>query len=305
MTDPNAGPSILVGIPAFNAEKTIYNVANNVSKYYDAVLVCDDGSTDSTAVAARRARCEVISHIRNKGYGAAIKTLLEAAREKNVDVLVTFDGDGQHNAAHIGNLVKPILEGEADIVIGSRFKTIEPSVRSIPFLRKMGINVITSLTQRLTKQNISDAQSGFRAYGRKAISLVNPGEQGMGASTEILLIAREHGLRILEVPISINYKTGSKTSTLNPLYHFADVVASTLKFVSIRHPLMVYGLAGVLLLVLSSVFGLWAIQLYEVEGRLITNLTLISIGLAVIGTILCITGMILFVLITVIREREL
>src|SRR5713101_8520830 len=165
MTDRNEGPAILVGIPAFNAEKTIYTVANNVSKYYDAVIVFDGGSTDSTAIAARRAGCEVISHIRNKGYGAAIKTLLAAAREKNADVLVTFDGDGQHNAAHIGNLVKPILEGEADIVIGSRFKTTEPSTSSIPLFRKMGINAITGLTQRLTKQDISDAQSGFRAYG--------------------------------------------------------------------------------------------------------------------------------------------
>jgi hypothetical protein len=133
--------------------------------------------------------------------------------------------------------------------------------------------------------------------------VVNPGELGMGASTEVLLMANEHGLRVLEVPISVTYKV-HKTSTLNPLLHFADVVGSTAKIVSIKHPLRAYGLPGVFLLFASLAFGLWALELYSSEGRLVTNIALISIGSAIIGTILLITGLILSVITTVVRERQ-
>ena len=303
MSSPKAPPTIIIGIPAFNVERTIARVASEVSKYCDLVLICDDGSTDKTALAAERAGCEVVKHSRNMGYGATIKTLLETARGKKADILVTIDGDGQHDPKEISELVKPIVEGNADLVIGSRFIGNGEESNSTPRMRKLGIRTITRLTDGLSRQKITDAQSGFRAYSRKAITLVNPGEQGMGASTEILLIAEEQGLRIREVPISVAYNIG-KTSTLNPAFHFADVFGSTLKVVSIRHPLLAYGLPGIILLLSSLGFGVWAIQLYGSEGRLVTNIALISMGFAVIGTTLLITGLLLFVLITVIREKQ-
>lgn len=295
-------PTLVIGIPAFNVEKTIAKVAIDAFQHSDNIIVCDDGSTDRTSAIAKKIGCDVVTHDRNMGYGSAIKTILKRAREKQASVLVTVDGDGQHDLNAINPLVKPILEGEADVVIGSRFLDNEVTSDSTPRMRKFGIKTITSLTGALINQNVSDAQSGFRAYNKRAIEVLNPGEQGMGASTEILLKAKESGLRIVEVPTTITYK-GGKTSTLNPLFHYADVVSSTIKVASIRHPLMSYGIPGALLLVLSLIFAGRTIQVFASQGQFETNVALISIGLAVIGTILVTVGLILFVIVTAIREQ--
>ena len=124
----------------------------------------------------------------------------------------------------------------------------------------------------------------------------------MGASTEILLSAKANGLRVLEVPCTVRYAKDSK-STLNPIFHFADVIASTMKVASIRHPLLCFGFPGVAFLLTSLSFALWALNIFSQEHRLVTNLALISIGTAIIGTILVATGMLLFTIITVLRER--
>ncbi len=294
--------TIFVGIPAFNVERTIAKVVVRARQYCDDIIVCDDGSSDDTGKIAESLGCKVVRHHRNIGYGAAIRTLIDAAGKEGADVLVTIDADGQHDPEEIASLVGPIIQGEADLVIGTRFGP-NGSERTIPALRKFGIKSITWLVESLSHQNISDAQSGFRAYGKKALSHIHPGEQGMGASTEILLTAKANGLRVLEIPTTVKYGHDNK-STHNPIYHFADVVASTLKIASIRHPLPFFGLPGIAFLLTSVSFALWALNIFSKEGRLVTNLTLISIGTAIIGTILVTAGVLLFTLITVLRERS-
>lgn len=296
-----ATPTIVVGIPAFNTERNIAKVVVNARRFCDRIVVCDDGSSDDTARIAKSLGCIVVRHSTNMGYGAAIRTLIETAYAQGADILVTIDGDGQHNPADISSIVEPILQGQADIVIGTRFSQ-NGEKTSIPRMRKAGIRSITWLVDELTSQRISDAQSGFRAYSRRALSLIRPGEQGMGASTEILLAAKDSDLKLLEVPVVIQYSSHSK-STLNPVFHFTDVVASTVKVASIRHPLLFFGIPGGVFLLISLGFGIWDLDLYSQQGRLIVNLTLISAGTAIIGTVLATTGLLIYVLSTVIRQH--
>jgi len=175
------------------------------------------------------------------GYGAAIGSLFRRAREVGADVMVTLDADGQHDPDYIPRLIEPVMRDEADIVIGSRFLADEAD---IPDYRRIGIRIINWVTGRGSNK-ISDTQSGFRAYSRKAVEAILPTEMGMGVSREILLKAEERGLRIKEVPLKIIYDV-ERPSKINPVTHGLDVIFSTIKHLSVRHPLMFYGIPGTL-----------------------------------------------------------
>jgi len=114
-------PFVVVGIPAFNEERTIAKVVLESQRFADKVVVCDDGSSDMTAEIAERLGADVARHERNLGYGAAIQSLFRRARELGADVLVTLDTDGQHDPSEVSDVVKPIVEGKADVVVGSWF----------------------------------------------------------------------------------------------------------------------------------------------------------------------------------------
>jgi hypothetical protein len=124
----------------------------------------------------------------------------------------------------------------------------------------------------------------------------------MGVSVEILMKAVEHHLRIVEIPVTIRYE-GLRTSTHNPFYHALDVATSAVKFTSIRHPLLFYGGSATIALALSVAFGVWAFDIYAKEGRLVTNITLMSIGFGLVGVLALFTAVILFTLISVVREK--
>jgi glycosyltransferase involved in cell wall biosynthesis len=163
-------PFVVVAIPAFNEEKTIAKVILLAQKHSDKVVVCDDGSMDMTAEIAERLGAEVIRHERNMGYGAAIQSLFGRARELNADVLVTLDADGQHDPSEIPNVVKPVVQGAADVVIGSRFVDAGGS-GEMPLYRRFGARLIAKLVNGSSKNGVSDAQSGFRALLRLAWAL--------------------------------------------------------------------------------------------------------------------------------------
>jgi glycosyltransferase involved in cell wall biosynthesis len=293
------GP-IIACIPAYNEEKTIAKVVLKAKKYVDKVIVCDDGSTDMTGEIAEAIGAKVIRHERNKGYGAALASLFKAAREENASAMIILDADLQHNPDDIPKLLSSIIKGEADIVIGSRFLN---GKGELPKYRSLGIKVITKLTKHVSYKNITDAQSGFRAYSRKAIYSITPSEQGMGASTEILLKAKEHGLRIKEIPIEIKYDI-EKPSTQNPILQGLDVVLSTVKQLSIKRPLVFYGVPGITTLLVALFFWIWTLQIFTSTRQVITNIALIALGATIVGLILLITAVILWVLISVIRELK-
>jgi len=274
-------PFVVVGIPAFNEEKTIAKVVVEAQKYADRVVVCDDGSVDLTVEIAERLGADVVRHERNLGYGVAVQRLFRCARELGADVLVTLDADGQHDPSEIPLLTKPIVENEADIVIGSRLVD-KRLAYTMPWYRRAGVKFITRLVNNTSKHGVKDAQSGFRAYNRKSIGTLAVLENGMGVSVEILINARKQGLRIREVSAKCNYE-GVENSTRNPVRHGADVVMSIVKLMVEDKPLALLGIPGMLFLVAGAVFGAWMLHIYATEHHIVTNIALASITFILIG----------------------
>ena len=290
---------IIIGIPAFNEEKNIGSIVAKLKKKYDHVIVCDDGSSDMTDIIASSLGAHVVKHEKNLGYGSAIKTIFNAARKIDGDVLVTFDADGQHQISEIDSVLKPITENKADIVIGSRFLG---KTKDLPKYRKFGIKTITKLTNVTTGSNITDSQSGFRAYTKKVLEEISPTESGMGISTEILIKASTKGLRITEVPITISYDDNAHSQ--EPISHGTSVIMSTIKHVAIERPLLYYGITGLCFLAIGLIFGAWTLQIYSEERVVVTNIALVGIGGVILGTVLLISGMILYSIVSVVRERR-
>ena len=290
---------ITIGIPAYNEEKNIAKIITKLKKITDSIIVCDDGSSDMTSEIAKNLGVIVISHKKNMGYGAAIRTIFEKSAEIGSDILVTFDADGQHRIEDISRVLHPLENSEADIVIGSRFLGKQSNV---PNYRKLGIKVITQVTNSSIKTKLTDSQSGFRAYSKQVLSKISLSEIGMGISTEILIKASSGGLRITEVPITILYS--GDTSTHNPVSHGTSVLFSTIKFTSIEHPLKFYGIPSVIFLTIGVIFTSLAVQYYVDVGRLNTDLTLIGAGTILIGIILLISAILLYSLVSVVREKR-
>ena len=290
---------VTVGIPAYNEEKHIAAIILKLQRIADKIIVCNDGSSDLTGLIAERMGAIVINQPRNLGYGAAIRSLFLKASELNSDVLVTFDADGQHRVEDIEKVLEPIKKDQADIVIGSRFLNQDTD---IPKYREFGIKTITSIANISTDIKVSDSQSGFRAYNNNVLKEIVPSDHGMGVSTEILIKANNKKFRISEVPITILYE--GDTSTHNPVSHGASVIFSTMKFVSIEHPLKFYGIPGIIFLVMGLFFVVWTIQEFTATRQIWTNLTLVGIGSTLIGTVLILTSIMLFSLVSVVRERR-
>jgi len=291
---------IIVGIPAYNEEKNIAKIIVKLQKVADKIIVCDDGSTDLTRVIAEKMGTVVINHPRNLGYGAAIRSIFLKAKELDCDILVTFDADGQHRVEDIQTVLKPIITNEADIVIGSRF--VNDDNKNVPKYRKVGIKTITSITNTSMNMKLTDSQSGFRAYNDKVLKDIVPSEYGMGVSTEILIKASKRGYKIKEVPITVLYESG--TSTHHPVTHGISVILSTMKFISIEHPLKFYGIPGIIILGIGLFFIIWTIQAFTETRQIITNVSLIGIGSTILGTMLTMTSIILYSLVSVVRERH-
>ena len=291
---------ITVGIPAFNEEKNIARIIAKLQKIADKIIVCNDGSTDLTGIIAEKMGAVVINHPKNLGYGAGIRSIFLKAKELDTDILVTFDADGQHRVEDIQTVIEPILKNEADVVVGSRF--LNRNDKSIPKYRKVGIKTITSIANTSIDMKLTDSQSGFRGYNKKVLKEIIPAEYGMGVSTEILIKANKIGLRIKEVPVTILY--GGDTSTHNPISHGASVILSTMKFISIEHPLKFYGTPGIIFLTIGLFFIVWTIQAFTETRQIITNVSLIGIGSLIFGTMLTMTAIMLYSLVNVVRERS-
>ena len=229
---------VIAAIPCFNEQQFIADIVSRAKKYVDQVIVIDDGSTDATANIAQAAGAIVIRHIERGGAGAATRAAFQAAKASHADILVTLDGDGQHNPDEIPQLIAPILRKEAALVIGSRFlqatqqtqQTQQTQVTQqthILWYRKFGIDVINWLYNMGAKVKVSDSQSGFRAHSRKLLDTVAITENGFGFSVQVLIQARDKGLRIKEVSVSCIYHPNG--STLNPLIHGLSVAWSVIK----------------------------------------------------------------------------
>jgi len=186
--------------------------------------VVDDGSTDDTIWLAWAARAQVVQHFINLGPGATARDCLQAGRNTGADVLVTLDGDGQHDPDEIPDVIAPILAGEADMVIGSRFMSC---CNDVARYRRFGAGVITFLYNMGASTKITDVQSRFRAYNQRALQALHITEPGFGFSVETLVQARSAGLRIREVAIScVNHE---QSHSMDPVFHGLGVALTVVK----------------------------------------------------------------------------
>ena len=210
----------IVVIPAFNESAVIASVLKSIPKKIPGIdsiqiIVVDDGSQDNTAQIVAKAKTGVIRHLLNRGVGAATKTGIEYAKNK-ADIIVTFDADGQHNPKDIEKVIAPITVKKADLVIGSRLLNFQ----KMP-LDRLLINWLANIvTFFLFGVFSTDSQSGLRAFSKKAVSLINFKGERMDFSSEILLEAKRHNLRVKEVPttaIYTDYSRGKGQKNVNAL----------------------------------------------------------------------------------------
>jgi glycosyltransferase involved in cell wall biosynthesis len=291
---------VTIGIPAFNEEKNIAKIIVKLKKIYDEIIVCNDGSTDLTGEIAENLGVIVINHKQNLGYGAGINSIIKKSKEIDTDILVTFDADGQHKVEDVKKVIEPIKNGDADLVIGSRF--LSKTKEKIPEYRKIGINIITKVTNAGLKKKITDSQSGFRAYSKDLISKLDISDMGMGISTEILIKTNSLGFRIAEIPITILYE--GKTSTQNPISHGTSVLFSTIKYTSIEHPLKFYGIPSLIFFVIGLSFTFLSIDYYMEVGRINPNVTIVAAGTTAIAVILLVASVLFYSLATIVEGNK-
>ena len=216
--------NIITLIPVFNEEKSIGQVIKETKKYSDAILVIDDGSTDKTSQIASDNNVYLLKHLKNMGKGVALKSGFDYIRDLDYDIVVTIDGDNQHNPNEIPILIDAINNG-ADFVNGSRY--INGSEENTPAYRRIGQQVLDIATNLTTGLKITDSQSGFRAFNKKACECFKFKDTGFGIESEMLADAAEANLIITEVPITVRYDVDG--STKNPVTHGVGVLIKVIK----------------------------------------------------------------------------
>jgi glycosyltransferase involved in cell wall biosynthesis len=283
-----SGKKVVALIPAYNEEKSIARVILGTERVVDKVIVVDDGSRDYTSPIARRLGVAVLVNDRNEGKGAALRTGIEYAKNQiGFDILVTLDADLQHDPADIPKVLEPIVQGNADMVVGVR--PMDPSV--MPRNRIAGNKLFDAMSNK-SKEKIRDTQSGFRAYTADSLSKIRFVENGLAIESQTFIDAVNAGLRIKEVPISTTYEgIAQKRSALGHFNHVLDYIITRTVADS---PLLYLGLPGIAAIIIGIVAGLRVVQIFITNHQQIAAGTaLISVALIIVGAVLVATSMIM------------
>ena len=273
-------PKMVAVIPAYNEERFIGSMVLKTRRYADAVIVVDDGSIDGTGTIAEAAGAVVVQHPQNQGKGVALSTGFRRARELEPDVVVTIDADGQHLPEEIGRVAAPVLEGRADIVVGSRYLEKKSQV---PLHRIWGHLVFNFVTNQVSGIPVTDSQSGFRAFSPPALcALSSLSSAGFSVESEMQLQAHEHSLRVAEVPITIHYYDKPKRPVV---VHGLMVLNGILRLIGQQQPMLLFGLPGAMVLAADLLWGIWIVGTYSRTQVLPMEYTLFSILLFIIGSL--------------------
>jgi len=291
----------IAAMPAYNEEQYIAKTIVGAYRYVHLVLVLDDGSSDATVEIAQALGALVIRHRKNLGYGGALRTIFSVSRTLGADALVILDSDGQHSPDDLPALLNGLDEG-SDVVIGSRF--LDGSKGDIPAYRKVGMKVLDTATQFAGGDlKVSDSQSGFRAYGRRAIEAVHVTGEGMSAGSEILIQAADAGLQIAEVPITVRYDIEG-TSSENPVSHGVGVLMNIVRLISLRRPLVFFGIPGVLFTGIGLVAELYAFSEFYRAGQFHYIVFTGGIFSLMLGLLLATSGLILYSLVEIMGSQK-
>ena len=254
---------LVIIIPAYNEEKDIQNTIRNIPKKIHGIneteiLVVDDGSTDKTVDLAMNAGAnKVVSHHNNIGVGAAFMTGVRNAISEGADIVVTIDADSQFDSNQIPELILPILNQQADVVVGSRFLKNIP--QDIPRIKTIGNKIFTRIVSWTLDQKFTDTQTGFRAYSKEAllnISIVND----FTYTQEVLIDLKLKGTKILEIPVRVKYDPNRKSRVVKNIFSYSLMAMSIIVKTLVYHrPIMAFGLFGAFLCALGIIGKVLAI----------------------------------------------
>jgi glycosyltransferase involved in cell wall biosynthesis len=279
---------LVITIPAYNEENTISNVLKEIPRKIDGidtieVLLIDDGSTDNTVKkAVENGVDEVIVHKVNKGLGASFKDGIDSALEKVADIIVNIDADGQYNATQISDLIQPILDGKADIVLGWRDIN---NLSHMPKSKKLGNRLASWITRRLSGLPLKDAQTGFRAFSKEAAIRLNL--YGKYTYTqETLIQASYKGLQIEQIPVEFRARDG-KSRLISNISTYAFRAGATV-FSTYRdyYPLKLFSLIGGTITIIGLAFGILVLVHFYHTGMVSPHLPT-----AILATLLIIIGL--------------
>jgi len=256
-------------IPAYNEAKTIGRVVRDIfsifkGKDFDVhVVVVNDGSKDETAIEAERAGAKVISHQRNRGLAEAYRTGMRALLEINPDLIIQTDADGQYLAKDMPKLIRPLLKGEADFVLGSRFKGF---IEEMPWLKRFGNKAFSRVISSITGLSISDGQTGFRAF-TPAVAREIKVYSDHTYTQEVIIRAAERNFKIKEIPIFFaRREDGSSRLMSNPLGYARRAFINLFRVYRDHQPLKFFGIFGLISVLAGTVIGAFLLYQYFTQG---------------------------------------
>jgi len=218
-------------VPALNEEKSIAAVIQKLKRHVDQVVVIDDNSTDATGRIAKKYGATVIRHLENRGVGAAMKIGVAYAKKLEPDITIMIDADGQHTPDDIPRLIKPIIEGKADFVLGSRF--LGKHQVSMPFKKRIGNRILSLIVGFLVREKLSDTQTGFRALNKKALLSLNL-VSDFTYTQEMILTLCFKGLQCVEVPIQVNSRKYGQSKVASDVINYALKSLASICFTYLR-----------------------------------------------------------------------
>ena len=294
----------LAVIPCYNEETTIGSIVLKTKRYVDEVLVIDDGSVDDTSKIAKEAGATVISHKTNKGKSAVVKTGFKHALKKDFDYIVTLDGDGQHNPDEIPLILNNLINngGNIDISIGFR----SGNTTEMPRWRRVGKRVLDYTTSFGSGGMLTDSQSGFRAFNKKAVKGITSRLNGDAfcVESEQLIRAHELGLGVGHTHISCKYKN-LDTSTKDPTSHGFSVLGYILWVVAEKRPLLFIGVPGFILVIVGLFLGILTLQSYNQTSIFPISSAILTSVFLIIGTIGMFFGLMLNTLPRIIQRFKM
>lgn len=298
-TQPDARRVVAI-IPAYDEDRFIASVVLKARRFVDEVIVVDDGSKDETAWIAESAGARVIRQPSNQGKAAALNVGLAEARAMDARAAILIDGDGQQNPNDIPAMLRPILEGDADVVVGSRFIGLRSRA---PRWRIFGQRALTLATNLASGVALTDSQSGFRALSRRALDTLNFRTTGFSVESEMQFLIKKHNLVAREVPIIVTYDERPKRS---PIRQGVQVLNGILRMIAQHRPLVFFGIPGALITLAGMAIGLRVVQQYfeNIDNpQFALGTFLVAITMCIIGVFTAFTGLILYAIRSYMTER--
>ena len=280
---------IIVTIPAYNEEDTIGSVINNIKAVMDSryddyeIIVINDGSTDNTEKIAKKAGASVYSHQKNYGLAETFRTELKTCLKLKADVIVHIDADGQYSAKDIPLLLEKIKEGY-DLVLGSRFMG---KIEYMPIIKRMGNKAFSRVISRITRTEISDAQTGFRAFSKEVAEKINLISGHTYTQEQIIKAVREK-FRIAEVPVYFAKRKDKSRLISNPFEYAARAWINIFRIYRDYEPLKFFGSIGFTLTILGILLGFFITYTFITTGnvggtpRVILSMLLILVGIQIV-----------------------